>query len=81
MSEWITSQYESGYIRTLQITFCLVRPMCMQRTAWIWLLGCVTWAIDGAINVALRALQHAELAFLMAILFGIAWLFYRGQRR
>lgn len=55
--------------------------MLMWRTAWIWLIGCIAWAIDGVINVVLHAPQHAELAFLMALLFGIAWLFYRGQRR
>ncbi len=54
---------------------------CMRRTAWIWLLGCVAWAVDGAVNVLKREPQHAELAFLMALLFGIAWLFYRGMRR
>ncbi len=54
---------------------------CMRRTAWIWLLGCVAWAVDGAINVVKREPQHAELAFLLALLFGIAWLFYRGMRR
>lgn len=53
----------------------------MRGTAWIWLLGCAVWTADGVINVVLRAPQHAELAFLMAILFGVAWLFYRNQRR
>ena len=53
----------------------------MQRTAWIWLAGCIAWTIDAVINVVVRSPQHAELAFLMALLFGIAWLFYRGQRR
>lgn len=53
----------------------------MRRTAWIWLVGCIAWAVDGAVNAMKRELPHAQLAFLMAILFGIAWLFYRGQRR
>ena len=58
-----------------------MRQISMRRTAWIWLLGCVAWTIDGIINVSVHAPQHAELAFLMALLFGIAWLFYRSQRR
>jgi hypothetical protein len=53
----------------------------MRRTAWIWLVGCVAWLIDGLVNVYLHSVQHAELAFLVAIMFGIAWLFYRNQRR
>lgn len=53
----------------------------MRRTAWVWLVGCIAWAVDGVINAVLHATQHAELAFLMALLFGIAWLFYRNQRR
>ena len=54
------------------------RPMGMRRTAWIWLVGCVAWAVDGLINAVKHEVQHAELAFLVALLFGIAWLFYRG---
>ena len=60
------------------------RPLSVQRhmrkTAWIWLVGCIAWTVDGVVNVGLHATQHAELAFLMALLFGIAWLFYRGLR-
>lgn len=52
----------------------------MRRTAWIWLAGCIAWLVDGLINATLHAPQHAELGFLMSLLFGIAWLFYRGQR-
>lgn len=53
----------------------------MRRTAWIWLAGCIAWTIDGLINTVLNAPQHAVLGFLMALVFGIAWMFYRTQRR
>lgn len=41
----------------------------------------MAWLLDGLVNAYLHAVQHAELAFLMALMFGIAWLFYRNQRR
>ncbi len=53
----------------------------MRKTAWIWLVGCIAWTVDGLANVVRRAPQHAELGFLMGLLFGIAWLFYRNQPR
>ena len=53
--------------------------MSMQKTAWIWLVGCLAWTADGVANALRDAPQHAILAFLLALLFGIAWLFYRGQ--
>ena len=53
----------------------------MRRTAWIWLVGCVAWAADGVINAAKHDVPHAELALLVALLFGIAWLFYRNTGR
>lgn len=53
----------------------------MRRTAWIWALGCVVWIIDGGISLSLHSTAHAELAFMLATLFGIAWLFYRSQPR
>jgi hypothetical protein len=53
----------------------------MRRTAWIWAAGCAAWTIDGCISLLLHADTHAELAFLMAALFGIAWLFYRNPPR
>ncbi len=52
----------------------------MRKTAWIWLLGCIAWTVDGVVNVGLHVIPHAEIAFLMALLFGIAWLFYRNAR-
>ena len=51
----------------------------LRRTAWIWLAGCIAWTVDGLISVHLHAAPHAELAFLMALLFLVAWLFYRSQ--
>jgi hypothetical protein len=53
----------------------------LKRTAWIWAVGCAVWCIDGGISVYQHAAPHAELDFLMAILFAIAWLFYRDQQR
>ncbi len=53
----------------------------MRRTAWIWLAGCIAWGVDGLLHLRLRERPHAELAFLMAALFLVAWLFYRVQPR
>ena len=51
----------------------------MKRTAWIWLAGCIAWLVDGLLQLRLHALPHAELAFIMAAMFLVAWLFYRSQ--
>jgi hypothetical protein len=53
----------------------------MRKTAWIWLVGCLAWFVDGVVSLRLHSTPHAELAFLLALLFGIAWLFYRAQPR
>lgn len=53
----------------------------MRKTAWIWLTGCIAWFADALISLRLHSAEHAELAFLMSLLFGIAWLFYRNQPR
>ena len=53
----------------------------MRKTAWIWLVGCIAWLVDAAVSLSLHSPPHAELAFLMSLLFGIAWLFYRNQPR
>ena len=58
-----------------------VQSGMLRRTAWIWMAGCIAWTVDGAISLHGHALAHAELAFLMALLFGIAWLFYRSPWR
>ena len=55
--------------------------MLMRKTAWIWLAGCIAWTLDTAVSVSLHSAAHAKLAFLMALLFGVAWLFYRSQPR
>ena len=53
----------------------------MRRTAVIWLAGCIAWTIDFAVNVAKHNMQHAQLALILAVLFGIAYGFYRTQSR
>lgn len=55
--------------------------MCMRWSSWVWLVGCIVWTADAIVSGVLHAPQHAELALLMAVLFGIAFLFYRGQKR
>jgi hypothetical protein len=53
----------------------------MRNFAWIWFAGCAVWIIDGAISLRFRAIQHAQLAFLVAMVFLAAALFYRRQQR
>ena len=53
----------------------------MRKTAWIWLAGTIAWSADGLVSLRLHSNQHAELAFLLALLFLVAWLFYRVQPR
>jgi len=55
--------------------------MDMRRTAWIWLAGCFAWTLDAAVSITLHSTAHAELAIVLALMFGIAWLFYRSQPR
>jgi hypothetical protein len=56
--------------------------MDMRKTAWIWLVGCCAWTLDAAVSLSVQhSAAHAYLAFVLAILFGIAWLFYRSQPR
>jgi len=57
------------------------RPMFMRKTAWIWLVGCCAWTLDAAVSLSVHSAAHAYLAFTLAILFGVAWLFYRSQPR
>ena len=52
----------------------------LRRTAWIWLAGCIAWTVDGFLSLRGHSVPHAELAFLLSVLFGIAWMFYRNQR-
>jgi hypothetical protein len=52
----------------------------MRKTAWIWFVGCAAWFVDGVAQLRLNALAHAQLAFLIAMVFLIAGLFYRSQK-
>ena len=53
----------------------------MRRTAWIWALGCAAWTLDGVLALRYPDKRHAELAFILAVLFAIAWGFYRQPKR
>ena len=55
--------------------------MHMQRLAWIWFAGCIAWLVDGLISVRLHSWQHAELAFMVALVFLFAGFLYRNPRR
>ena len=60
-------------------------PACievtMQNAPWIWFTGFFAWATAGFIGVQGRAYQHAELDFLVAMVFFAAGIFYRRQQR
>jgi hypothetical protein len=49
----------------------------MGRFAWIWAAGTVAWIADGLVSLHFHNRLRAELAFLVAAMFFIAWLFYR----
>jgi len=53
----------------------------MRKTAWVWFVGCAVWFADGVVHLRLRAVPHAQLAFMLAMLFFVAGLFYRQQQR
>ncbi len=53
----------------------------LRRTAWIWAVGAIAWAVDGVICLRFPNKLHAELAFVLAAAFTLAWLFYRMQKR
>jgi len=53
----------------------------MRKTAWIWFVGCAAWIVDGVVQMRVHALPHARLAFMIAMLFFAAGLFYRQQRQ
>jgi uncharacterized protein (DUF58 family) len=53
----------------------------MRWTRWIWFAGCAAWLADGAASLRLHAAMHARLAFMVALVFLAAGMFYRGQRR
>jgi hypothetical protein len=52
----------------------------MRKTAWIWFVGCAVWLGDGVVQLRLHAIQHAQLAFMVALVFLAAGLFYRNQK-
>lgn len=53
----------------------------MRRTTWIWLAGCLAWTLDCGVNLVYGNRPHAELALILSVLFGIAYMFYRNQPR
>jgi len=53
----------------------------MRKTAWIWFVGCAAWFVDGLAQLRIRALPHAQLAFIIAMVFFAAGLYYRQQRQ
>ena len=53
----------------------------MRNAVWIWFAGFVAWTVDGFISLRLHSMQHAQLAFLVAMVFFAAGLFYRRQQR
>jgi hypothetical protein len=52
----------------------------MRKSAWIWFVGCAAWSVDGVFWLHLHARAHAQLAFMLAMLFLVAGLFYRNQK-
>jgi hypothetical protein len=52
----------------------------MKRLSWIWFLGCFAWLADAVVQLRLHARAHAELAFMVALVFLAAALFYRNQK-
>jgi hypothetical protein len=53
----------------------------MRRTAWIWFVGCAVWIGDGVIQIHYHSLPRAKLAFMVAMMFFVAGLYYRQQPR
>ncbi len=53
----------------------------MRWTAWVWFAGCAAWLGDGLVSAHYRAWPRAELAFMVAMVFLAAGLFYQRQRR
>ena len=53
----------------------------MSSLVWIWFAGFAAWLVDGLVSLHYRAIQHAELAFMLAMLFLAAGFFYRQQKR
>ena len=53
----------------------------MRKTAWIWFIGCAAWTVDGVVQIHVHAIPHAQFAFMIAMLFLAAGLFYRQQKQ
>ena len=53
----------------------------MRRLTWVWFAGFAAWMVDGFVSAHYGAWPRAELAFMLALLFLFAGLFYRSQRR
>ena len=53
----------------------------MRWTAWIWFVGALAWLADGIVSLRLRSVPHAQLAFMLTLVFLSAGFFYRGQQR
>ncbi len=53
----------------------------MRNTAWLWFAGCVAWAVDGIVSLHFHSLQHAQLAFMVSLVFLAAGFFYRKQNQ
>ncbi len=53
----------------------------MRWTQWIWFAGAAAWLADGVVSMRLHAAPHAELAFMVAIVFFGAGMFYRRTIR
>ena len=53
----------------------------MRNAAWIWFAGFAAWVFAGLVGLRAHSYQHAQLDFLVAMVFFVAGLFYRQQRR
>jgi hypothetical protein len=53
----------------------------MRNTAWLWFVGFAVWVVDGIVSLRLHSPQHAQLAFLVAMVFFAAGLFYRKPKK
>jgi hypothetical protein len=53
----------------------------MRNSAWIWFVGCAVWAVDGAVRLQFGQRAHAQAAIMLAMLFLVAGIYYRRQRR
>ena len=70
-------------MRSLQCKACTptVYSRAMRKTAWIWFVGCAAWTVDGVVQIHVHAIPHAQFAFMIAMLFLAAGLFYRQQKQ